>query len=180
MLKIILLSIAAAVSYGVVHDQITAHLCVEYFSVAHPPVFPTEDPTLLALGWGIIATWWVGLILGIPLALAARLGPWPKRSTASLVRPLMWLMVASAIVAVASGLTGWMLAHSGHLKLSDFDDYLAVNIPPAHHAVFFADAFSHLASYAMGFLGGIFIIASVTISRYRNRQPPSTRLCFSR
>jgi hypothetical protein len=40
--------------------------------------FHTTSPTLLAIGWGIIATWWVGLILGILAAPAARLGSWPK------------------------------------------------------------------------------------------------------
>jgi hypothetical protein len=73
-LRIVLLCVGAAVGYGEVHDQITAHLCVEYFSVAHPPIFHTDNPTLLAIGWGFIATWWVGMMLGVPLAAAARWG----------------------------------------------------------------------------------------------------------
>ena len=44
------------------------------FTIGHPPVFATDDPTLLGLGWGVIASWWVGLLLGIPLALVARAG----------------------------------------------------------------------------------------------------------
>jgi len=35
-LKIWLLCIVAAVIYGILHDQATARVCVEYFSVAHP------------------------------------------------------------------------------------------------------------------------------------------------
>ncbi|MEX0794660.1 MAG: hypothetical protein WD045_16100 [Pirellulaceae bacterium] len=73
-LLIIALSIASAVIYGILHDQITARVCVEYFTIGHPPVFNTEAPTLLGLGWGIIATWWVGLILGVGLAMVARIG----------------------------------------------------------------------------------------------------------
>ena len=62
--KIVLLSVLAAVGYGIAHDSVTAHVCVEYFSVAHPPIFGgTHSPILLALGWGVIATWWVGLPL---------------------------------------------------------------------------------------------------------------------
>lgn len=70
-IRIILLCICSAIFYGIVHDQITARICVEYFTIGHPPVFNTDSPTLLGFGWGVIATWWVGLILGLPLSLAA-------------------------------------------------------------------------------------------------------------
>jgi hypothetical protein len=53
-LLIIILCIASAVVYGIVHDQITARICVEYFTIGHPPVFATESPTLLGLGWGAV------------------------------------------------------------------------------------------------------------------------------
>jgi hypothetical protein len=76
---ILLMSIVAAVVYGILRDQVTARVCVEYFTIGHPPVFHTDDPTLLAIGWGTIATWWVGAMLGVPLAIVARAGPWPKR-----------------------------------------------------------------------------------------------------
>jgi hypothetical protein len=79
-LAIVALSILACVAYGIMHDQVTARICVEYFTIGHPPVFGTESPTLLGIGWGIIATWWVGVILGVPLATAARIGGRPQRS----------------------------------------------------------------------------------------------------
>ena len=72
--KIVLTCVFAAVLYGIIHDQFTAHICVEYFSVFHPPVFSTTSPALLALGWGVIATWWMGAFLGVLLAIAARAG----------------------------------------------------------------------------------------------------------
>jgi hypothetical protein len=49
-LKIILLCIEAAIVYGILHDQVTARVCVEYFTIGHPPIFHTDDPTLLAFG----------------------------------------------------------------------------------------------------------------------------------
>jgi hypothetical protein len=52
-LKIILACVAAAIIYGILHDQITARVCVEYFTIFHPPVFATQSPTLLAFGWGV-------------------------------------------------------------------------------------------------------------------------------
>src|SRR3954462_13168201 len=99
--KIVLLCVGAAVLYGVLHDQVTARVCVEYFTVGHPPVFATGSPPPPGPGWGVIATWWVGLLLGIPLALAARAGARPRRSLRSLARPvatLLLVMGASALI----------------------------------------------------------------------------------
>ena len=87
-LKIVALCVGAAVLYGIAHDQVTARVCVEYLTIGHPRVFATESPTLLALGWGVIATWWVGLLLGFPLSFAALRGSKPRRTARSLVRPV--------------------------------------------------------------------------------------------
>ncbi len=62
--KIVVFSIVAVVAYGIIHDQITVRLCLEYFTVAHPPLFPTRSPTLLAICWGTVATVWAGMAAG--------------------------------------------------------------------------------------------------------------------
>src|SRR4051794_29303837 len=100
---IVVLCIVSAVAYGVVHDQITARICIEYFTVFHPPVFATDSPTLQGLGWGVIATWWVGLLLGLPLVLAARFGGRPVRSVRTLVRPIATLLATMGAGACAAG-----------------------------------------------------------------------------
>ena len=48
-LAIVGLCIAAAVAYGLVHDQVTVRLSLEYFTVLHPHVVDTDSPTVLAL-----------------------------------------------------------------------------------------------------------------------------------
>src|SRR5439155_1067124 len=96
-IRIILLATLAAIAYGVVHDQVTARVCVEYFTIGHPPVFNTDSPTLLALGWGVIATWSVGLLLGVSAALVSRLGHRPKYTAACLVRPIAVLLVVMGV-----------------------------------------------------------------------------------
>ena len=159
---IVLLSILMAVVYGILHDQATARICVEYFTIGHPPVFGTDDPTLLGIGWGIIATWWVGLILGVPLAIAARFGSRPKREALSVMRPLALLMGVSALFALAAGIAGWSLASLGYVKLVG---YMADAIPADRHVAFLADGFAHTASYAAGFIGGIVVIVQVWRSR---------------
>src|SRR5215510_7866031 len=95
-LKIIALCILSAIAYGILHDQVTARVCVEYFTIGHPPLFATSSPTLLALGWGVVATWWMGLLLGIPLACCSRIGPPPRLDPRDLVKPVGFLLLGMA------------------------------------------------------------------------------------
>lgn len=160
--RIVMMCVVAAVCYGIVHDQITARVCVEYFTVGHPPVFGTENPTLLGIGWGIIATWWVGLMLGVPLAVAARSGSRTKRSVGSLVRPVACLLAVMAACALVAGIAGWWLASSGAVILVG---PIARQLPADRHVPFLADAWAHSASYLVGFVGGIVVIVRVWRSR---------------
>jgi hypothetical protein len=163
-LKIILTCVGAAVLYGIVHDQFTAHICVEYFSVFHPPVFSTTSPTLLALGWGVIATWWMGAFLGVLLAFAARAGSRNKIDVRELVRPISKLLVAVGFLATVAGLTGYVLASRGAIAPPSWVGSL---LPPARHARFMADWSAHNASYFFGFFGGI-LLCILTIRKRRN------------
>lgn len=129
--SIIATTILACVIYGINHDQITARLCVEYFTVFHPPVFPTQDPTLLGIGSGIIATWWVGLLLGIPLAIAARAGSSPKRNAEDLFRPIAKLMLISGCLAFVAGVGGYFSATMGWVWMVE---PWASQIPKEKHA----------------------------------------------
>jgi hypothetical protein len=154
-LAIVALCVLSAIAYGILHDQVTARICVEYFTIGHPPIFGTDDPTLLGLGWGVIATWWVGVLLGIPLACAARLGRAPKRTARSLLWPLIVLMTISAVCAAVAGLTGATLARAGVVWLIA---PLAHTVPQERHAAFLTDLWAHNASYASGFIGGAVLI----------------------
>jgi hypothetical protein len=167
-LKIVLFSTIAAIGYGILHDRVTAHVCVEYFTIAHPPVFPTESPFLLAIGWGVIATWWVGLPLGVLLAAAARIGSQPKLRLADLRRPILWLMAASGIAALVSGSTGATLVGMGALPAPG--DW-AEAIPPEKHVAFSFDAWAHSASYLSGAVGGLFLIVRTAWLRGRSVEP---------
>jgi hypothetical protein len=152
------LCVLAAVTYGVLHDQVTARVCVEYFTIGHPPIFGTQDPTLLGLGWGVLATWWVGVLLGLPLAAAARLGRRPQRTAASLIRPVTMLMLVSAGCALVAGVVGYGMAKLGVIGLFG---PVGRAIPPARHVAFLADLWAHNASYLSGFVGGGILIFRV-------------------
>jgi hypothetical protein len=155
----------AAILYGIVHDQITARVCVEYFTIGHPPVFDTEDPTLLGIGWGIIATWWVGALLGLLLARAALTGPSPPRTVRSLVRPVALLMLVTGVAALVAGLAGWIAAGQGWVVLLE---PLANELPPEKHRAFLADLWAHTTSYFVGAVGGGLVCIRVWKTRNRN------------
>lgn len=159
---IVVLCVAAAVSYGLIHDQITARICVEYFTIGHPRVIESESPTLLGLAWGVRATWWVGVLLGMPLAFCALLGTRPKQSVRLLVRPVAMLMAVCGGAAILSGAIGFVLARSGLIQLIG---PLASQVPADRHVPFLVDRWTHNASYVTGFAGGIILCIRVWRSR---------------
>jgi hypothetical protein len=163
-LAIVVLSVLACVTYGVVHDQITARICVEYFTIGHPPVVPSDDPTILACVWGVIATWWVGVLLGVPLATLARFGARPKRSVGSLVRPMLILLLCNAAFATVAGIVGYIAAVNGWVQLFG---WIANAVPADKHVAFLTDLWTHNASYIGGFIGGVWLM--VAVRRWRKR-----------
>ena len=172
-LKILLLAIFAAVCYGVVHDQVTARVCVEYFTVAHPPVFHTDSPTLLGLGWGVIATWWVGALLGSPAALVSLWGnKLPKLAARDLIRPLAVLLGITGCLALLAGVLGYVLGRAG---MGVLEGDLASAIPADKHAAFLAAAAAHLTSYGCGSLGGIVLCFWIWRRRRRLLRISQTR-----
>jgi hypothetical protein len=91
-LKIAVTCVIAAVVYGIVHDQFTARICVEYFTIFHPPLFHTQSPTLLGIGWGIVATWWVAAFFAEPMILAVRAGRRPGLRASELLPSIAFLL----------------------------------------------------------------------------------------
>lgn len=162
-IKILLLCIGAAIAYGVVHDQITARICVEYFTIAHPPVFNTDSPTLLGLGWGVIATWWVGAFLGVLLAITALAGKWPIVPASQLQRPVSHLLLSMAIGALVSGLTGYLLTKQGTVGIGGWESTIA----ESKRNAFAADMWAHSASYLVGFVGGLGLAVRTLWRRWR-------------
>lgn len=164
-LKIVFLCIVAAILYGIVHDQITARICVEYFTIGHPRIVETEDPTLLALIWGVLATWWGGSFLGVCIACAARLGGGPPRSARSLVTPVLLLLGLMAAGAIIAGSIGYIGAVKGMFRLPG---HLAVDVPRDKHVGFIVDGFAHNASYFVSFIGGLILAARILLRRRKS------------
>lgn len=164
---IVLLGLGAAVGYGILHDQITIRICPEYFTVAHPHLFDTESLTLLALAWGVVATWWVGLPLGALLAVSARAGPPPKRTARELLIPVGILLGCMALLAAAAGLAGYLMHRSHPFPIPH---HLRDEVPQQRHAALVADFFAHNASYLSGAIGGVVLCGWTVFRRWRERR----------
>jgi hypothetical protein len=157
------LSVVAAVLYGILHDHVTTRICVEYFTIAHPPILHrTGNPTLLAFGWGILATWWVGLRLGVPLLLVARLGPRPKLGAADLWRPIGVLLGGMAVCSIVAGVIGWQAGLDGQMS-----PRWVKMIPAEKHVAFTAVAWAHTAAYQACFLGGLALWMWTWVKRWQ-------------
>ena len=161
-IAIILFSVGAAIAYGIVHDQITARICVEYFTIGHPRLIDTDSPTILGLFWGVVATWWVGLPLGFGLAFAARVGRRPKLCVRHLIRPMLTLLVCMLGIATIAGVVGYVTAKTGVVRLLE---PLASQVPERKHTAFLIDGWAHSASYLTGMIGGI----TLSIMTWRRR-----------
>jgi hypothetical protein len=144
--------IAVSIAYGMLHDQVTARICIEYFTIGHPPVFGSADPTLLGLAWGIHATWWAGAFVGLGLAVAARSGRRRRIEPEELTRPVLTLIGVMAAAAALSGGLGYLAAREGFLRLQGT---LGTSVPPSRHVAFIAAGCAHGASYWVGFIGGL-------------------------
>lgn len=165
--KIVVLGIIAAILYGIVHDQVTARVCIEYFTVFHPRIVNSQSPTVLAFAWGIAATWWAGFGVAIPIALFARLGNRPKLAARDLLKPAIVLLLAMAVLSVVAGLCGYWLGGRGTIHLTG---RLAAMLPSDGHPRFLADLWAHQAAYAVGFFGSIWIWGWCAFRRIRLQQ----------
>jgi hypothetical protein len=168
-LRIVALATVAAVVYGILQDQVTARICVEYFTIGHPKVVESTSPTVLALVWGVLATWWVGLPLGALLAVAARAGSRPPLSWRDLVRPMVVLLLAIGFCAAAAGAVGHAQASAGNVTLVGD---LARAVPRTRHVDFLTDLWAHSAAYAAGGVGGVILAAWAWRRRGRGAPPP--------
>lgn len=107
--------------YGIIHDQLTYTISPEYYTkfkfyqfglmdMGNEAIFP--NPRIEVSAVGFMATWWMGLPIGIILGLVGLIHIDNKR----MFRATMGAIVVTIIVAFITGLVG--LAY-GKLYLSD-------------------------------------------------------------
>ncbi len=163
--KIILLCMVLAILYGIVHNQITVRISLEYFTIGHRALISSTSPTLMGIAWGVHPNWWVGLSMGVLLAIAGRAGKWPKRNARFFVRPLLMLFLVSGIASATAGILGYRLTNSGTLGLYGS---LASTVPASGHAAYISALWMHTASYTAGTMGAFIISLLVFTGRIRS------------
>jgi hypothetical protein len=151
-IAITLWCVIVAVVYGIIHDQITARICIEHFTIGHPRLIDSQSPTVLGLLWGVLATWWMGVILGFALACIARIGRRPKLTLRQLVRPTLMLVAVVSALAIIAGISGMIVSQRRWMILLE---PLASRVPEDKHVAFLTCGWAHSASYIGGLLGGI-------------------------
>ncbi|OJW70825.1 MAG: hypothetical protein BGO68_02335 [Candidatus Amoebophilus sp. 36-38] len=141
--KIMSMTTINAVAYGIVHDLITTQINFDYFASdrthhgpytkAHFPfIYRTNNKILYALLWGTIATWWVGLPLGIICGIAARCNS-KKLTWHNLMKPMSLFSVGMLTTSIIVGLLNYV-------NYKDSFEMVAV---------------MHQTSYITGIVGGI-------------------------
>ena len=138
---------------GVAMDMVTAHVAVEYFTVHHPKVVESTSPVVMALVWGVGASWWFGALAGGVLAYVNSRRPSPLMPAA--IRPMM----GKACVAL------WVI-----LMLILAGTYGLISaLPIPRRATFDFDrrimsvALTHLTEYALGFIA--LVVVAVRVRR---------------
>lgn len=166
ILKIILSTLILAIGYGIIHDMITAHLCPEYFTIGHPKIIKSQSPIVLALFWGVIATWWLSLLLGILIAGFNYYGKNPSLLYKEVMKLIIKLIAAMFGITLFAGITGYILAE---LKVIYLVPKFAEQIDYTKYSRFLAAGWAHSSSYLSGIIGTIIICRTIV----RRRKAPN-------
>ena len=161
---IILLCLVFSILFGILHNQVSARVSEEYFTIGHRALIQSTSPTLMGIAWGVNSTWWVGLILGVLLALAGRLGNRQRRSAASLIKPLLMLFLVCGTASLLLGFAAYRLSSSGSIPfLKGMTDAIAVHRQPRYMAALWM----HTASYTAATMGGLILAVRIVFDRLR-------------
>ncbi|MBC2593291.1 hypothetical protein H5P28_03355 [Ruficoccus amylovorans] len=101
--KIVLGTAAMVVAYGILHDQYLIRVSARHFTEFHPAIFDTENITLLALGFAVMATFGPGLVLGYLMYAAARLGQRVRAEPGGVFLTVLVLLLLLELIAVSTG-----------------------------------------------------------------------------
>lgn len=165
LLRTVFLCCVMTVVYAVLQDQFSARICPEYFTIGHPRIPNLTNPTLVGLAWGFLGGFPGGIVLGIPVALAANLGPWPRSEIRDLIKPLSAVLLFAAVSTLLTGLSVWRNGEVVNISVGPewFD------IPLAQRRAFFIVSCAHFSTYISLAIGGLALC--VEILRRRRERP---------
>lgn len=152
-LKIVALGTFAASAYGVIQDNVTVRISKDYF--LNPDMHSyhaiwakkmgldnNSSNSLIALKFGVGASWWMGSILGTVIATAATLPLGkniPKLKAKEIIKPLLVLLSSTGIGAFISGIKG----------------YSKYKNSTKQRQLFMANGYAHNTAYLLSTVGSI-------------------------
>jgi hypothetical protein len=151
---IVLLAVAMAIAFGILHNLVTVQISPANFTVGHARIVPTDSPLILAIAWGIATPFVAGLLVGVPLSLVATVGSRPQLSAARLVLPIAALCMVMAVGSVAGGAVGYARARGGS---PDIGEGLARRVPSDELVRFASVRTAHAWAHRAGLAGGVFL-----------------------
>ena len=164
------LILAACVSaglYGMAHDQVSYTVSPDYFHYLKFDQFRIGEhfrnrAGVAFVGWN--ATWWMGLLVGPPLALVGLILPGPRVYTMSVCKAFA-LAIATA---AATGLLGLLIAIPSNMM----NLFPAFRFPEGvtRHEAFLEVGVMHAAGYLGGAVGLIVGIAYLVRTGFKHRR----------
>ena len=170
-LRAMFLGIVTLTGYAMLQDQVSARLCPEYFTVLHQPIRGLTDPTLLGITWGLLGAWWGGAIMGYVAGTCATVGPRHPMTVRQLVRPMLVLVGAVAVVTAIAGFSVWR--HAEIFGITTIGNGYHVFIPPERQQAAFVVACYHFVAYATGIVGSVALCVWITRRRRAAASPPA-------
>jgi amino acid transporter len=165
------LAVIVAGVYGMLHDQISYTVSSEYFTKFKFRQFGLADTPLpdraRAAIVGFLATWWMGMPLGLLIGLAGFI----HRGAGQMLRVSLWSMLVAVVFTLLFGLGG--LAY-GYLQTEHIDltDYRGWFIPDDVTDLrrYLCVGYMHNSSYLGGVLAIIVAWAFHGVMRLRTSQ----------
>ena len=169
---IIILAVVAAAIYGIVHNQISYTVSPEYFTKFKFEQFGLENPAvperIRASMVGFLASWWMGIPIGILVGLAGFVHPNARR----MFQVSLWSIAVVVGFTLLFGLCGLFY---GWLQTASIDRaayqewYIPDNVINLRR--FLCAGYMHNASY----LGGVVAILPAwtfhLVVRFRKNRP---------
>lgn len=154
------LAMIAAGLFGALHDQISYSVSPEYFTKFKFLQFRLLDPDIpervRASIVGFLASWWMGIPLGILCGLAGLIQRTPALMWWALVLSLLLSVVITMVTALAGLGYGWV--QTQNFELADYRGWFIPSEVSAMRA-FLCAGYMHNAAY----LGGVLSVVAVWI-----------------
>ncbi len=118
-LKLFLVCACSTLAYGIIHDQITARMCIEYFNSNAVPenrhrldnlsFLSRNSPIAVGLVMALCETFLPAILIGAAVSSAARVGSTPKLKLRDLSMQIAGLFGIVAISSCGAGLIGCLI-----------------------------------------------------------------------